>query len=142
MGENTSAARPLWIALAIIAWFNLLSAIAGMIGLSVGGGLGLPMEWLEGTGFTTYFWPGLFLGLVVGGVQAVALIAQHRRYRAAWGLQAAAGLVMMGWIFGEIAIILVWSPLHGLYFATGTLQVVLAVLLLGAAPRPFWSREA
>jgi hypothetical protein len=35
---------------------------------------------------------------------------------------------------------LVWSPLHGIYFATGLVQTILAVLALGAWPRPFLAR--
>lgn len=132
--------RALRVALLVVAWFNLVSAMAGMIGLTVGGGMGLPLRWLDGTPFATYFWPGIILGVVVGGMQALAVIAQCRRYALAWGLQAAAGLVMMIWIFVELAMLLVWSPLHGIYFATGLLQTVLAVLALGAWPRPFLSR--
>jgi len=48
---------------------------------------------------------------------------------------------MMIWIFVEIAIMLVWSPLHGIYFATGLVQTVLAVLALGARPHPFLARD-
>ncbi|WP_454111719.1 hypothetical protein [Microbacterium aurum] len=81
------------------------------------------------------------LGVVVGGAQALALVAHHGRYALAPGLHAAAGLVMMSWIFIEISLLLVWSPLHGLYFATGLVQVVSAVLALGAWPRPFLARE-
>lgn len=132
--------RPLRIVLAVIAWFNLVSALVGMVGLTIGGGLGIPLEWLDGSIFDSYFWPGVILGLVVGGAQALALIAQYARYRLAWGLHAAAGLVMMIWIFVEIAVMLVWSPLHGIYFVAGLLQVVVAVLALGAWPRPFLSR--
>lgn len=36
---------------------------------------------------------------------------------------------------------LVWSPLHGFYFAAGVLQIVIAVLALGAWPRPLLRRE-
>ncbi|UIN30466.1 hypothetical protein [Microbacterium binotii] len=132
--------RALRVTLLVVAWFNLASALAGMIGLTAGGGMGLPLEWLDGTPFATYFWPGIILGVVVGGMQALAVVAQHRRYALAWGLQAAAGLVMMIWIFVELAMLLVWSPLHGIYFATGLLQTVLAVLALGAWPRPFLAR--
>ncbi|MDY0829726.1 hypothetical protein SK224_11405 [Microbacterium sp. BG28] len=132
--------RALRVTLLVVAWFNLVSAVAGMIGLTAGGGIGVPLGWLEGTPFTTYFWPGVILGVVVGGMQALAVIAQYRRYALAWGLQAAAGLVMMIWIFVELAMLLVWSPLHGIYFGTGLLQTVLAVLALGAWPRPLLSR--
>lgn len=134
--------RALRVALAVVAWFSLVSALAGMIGLTLGGGMGIPLEWIEGTVFDSYLWPGVILGVVVGGAQALALVAQYRRYRLAWGLHAAAGIVMMSWIFIEIALMLVWSPLHGIYFAAGLVQTVLAVLALGAWPRPFLARSA
>ena len=133
--------RPLRIALASTAVFNLVSALAGMVGLTIGGGMGIPMEWIEGSAFDSYVWPGVILGVVVGGVQALALVAQFGRFGLAPGMHAAAGLTMMIWIFVEIAIMLVWSPLHGIYFATGLIQTVLAVLALGAWPHPFLARE-
>lgn len=132
--------RALRVTLLVVAGFNLASAVAGMIGLTVGGGMGLPLEWLDGTPFASYAWPGVILGVVVGGMQALAVIAQYRRYALVWGLHVAAGLVMMIWIVVELAMLLVWSPLHGIYFGTGLVQTVLAVLALGAWPRPFLSR--
>ena len=128
------------IVLSVVAWFNLLSALAGMGGL-IFGGLGLPLQWLEGSIFTSYLWPGVILGVVVGGVQALALAAQYGRYQLACGLHAAAGLTMMIWIFVEIAIVLAWSPLHGIYFTTGLIQTVIAVLALRAWPHPFLRRS-
>ena len=107
-----------------------------MAGLTVGGGIGLPPEWIEGTIFRSYFWPGVILGVIVGGVQAAALLAQYRRLALTWGIHAAAGLTMMIWIFVEIAVVLVWSPLQGIYFTTGLIQTILAVLALDAWPRP------
>lgn len=141
MSPVSSPSRALRIGLYVTAWLNLISALVGMVGLTVGGGLGIPLEWLEGSIFTSYFWPGVILGVVVGGIQAAALAAQYGRYRLAWGLHAAAGLTMMIWIFVEIAIMLVWSPLHGIYFATGLIQSILAVLALGAWPHPFLRRD-
>ena len=135
------AARWTRIALQVIAWFSFLSSLAGMTGLTWGNGMGFPLEWIEGSPFDSYFWPGMILGVVVGGAQALALAAQYARLDLAWGLHAAAGLVMMIWIFVEIAIMLVWSPLHGIYFVAGLIQVVLAVLALGAWPQPFLHRR-
>ncbi|MCC2032515.1 hypothetical protein [Microbacterium allomyrinae] len=139
---TTAPARWTRIALQSVGWFSLVSALAGMAGLTGGGGMGLPLEWLDGSVFTSYFWPGTILGVVVGGAQALALAAQYARLDVAWGLHAAAGLVMMIWIFIEIAIMLVWSPLHGIFFVTGLVQVIVAVLALGAWPRPFLRRRA
>ena len=128
------------ISLQVVAWFNLASALLGMAGLTLGF-MPIPTEWIEGSVFTSYVWPGVILGVVVGGSQALALAAQYGRYRLAAGMHAAAGLIMMIWIFVEIAIMLVWSPLHGIYFATGLIQTTLAVLALGAWPRPFLARS-
>ncbi len=76
MQPASAPSRALRTGLAIFAWFSLLSALAGMIGLTVGGGFGLPSEWLAGSVFTSYFWPGVILGVVVGGVQILALAAE------------------------------------------------------------------
>ncbi|CAN7434244.1 hypothetical protein LJR045_002816 [Microbacterium sp. LjRoot45] len=136
----SAVSRGVRAGLLAVAWFQAVSALVGCAGLTFGGGLGIPLEWLEATPFDSYVWPGIVLGVVVGGAQAVALGAHHARYRLAWGLHAAAGIVMMVWIFVEISLLLVWSPLHGVYFVTGTVQVVLAVIALGAWPHPFLSR--
>ncbi|MFJ2504346.1 hypothetical protein [Microbacterium sp. NPDC087592] len=136
-----STPRALRVALAAVAAINLVSALIGMVGLTVGGGMGLPPEWLEGSVFHSYVWPGIILGIVVGGMQALALVAQFGRFALAWGLHAAAGLTMMIWIFVEIAVLLEWSPLHGIFFATSLVQTVLAVLALGARPRPLFARD-
>lgn len=133
-------ARGWRIALATVAWFNLVSALIGLVGLTAGGGMGLPLEALEGSPFTSYAWPGVILGVVVGGVQALALVAQYGRFRVAWGLHAAAGLVMVIWIFVELAILREWSLLQGVYFVTGVVQTTLAVLALGAWPHPLFAR--
>lgn len=133
-------ARALRVSLVVVGAFTLVSALVGMVGLTLGGGMGLPPEWLDGTVFTSWVVPGVLLGVLVGGTQALALLAQFGRRRVAWGLHAAAGLVLLVWIFVELAILLEWSPLHGVFFAAGALQTALAVLALGAWPTPFLAR--
>ena len=76
----------------------------------------------------------------MGGSHALALLATRGRYRLASGVSAAAGLVMMTWVFVEVAMMLVWSPLQGVYFAAGLVQVSLAILTLGAWPSPLLQR--
>ncbi|HYP73887.1 MAG TPA: hypothetical protein VEP72_07310 [Microbacterium sp.] len=128
-------------ALIAVAGFHLVSALIGAVGLTAFGGMGVPLRWLDGTPFTSYFWPGVILGVVVGGSQALVLFFLLGRYRLGGGASAAAGLIMMIWIFVEVGLMLVWSPLHGVFFVTGTVQVVLAVLALGAWPSPLFARE-
>lgn len=135
------APRGIRTSLAIMGWFQALSCLIGAVLGVLFDGAGVPHAWLEGTPFDSFVIPALILGVVVGGAQALAVAAQHARLRIAPGMHAAAGLVMMTWIFAEIAILRVWSPLQGVYFATGLVQVALAVLALGGRPSPFLARD-
>ncbi|PRI11375.1 hypothetical protein B4915_10210 [Leucobacter massiliensis] len=103
--------------------------------------MGMPLEWLDGSPFTSYLWPGIILGVVVGGSQAVALLAQWRGFALARGAHIAAGLVMTIWIFVELLIIPGRSPLHTIYFTAGAVQIVLGTLALAAWPHPLLARE-
>lgn len=145
MGMPTPSDAPRWVraSLLSVALFNLLSAIAGAWGLISGGivALGLPLELLHGTPFDSYFWPGVILLVVVGGTQLAAVWAQLRHLHLSWGLHAVAGFGMQIWIFVEIALLLEFSVLHAIYFAAGSLQLILTFLALGIWPRPFWGRE-
>ena len=122
-------------ALIVLAVVQAVSAIGGALAMVFGDGAGFDESWLDPTPFTSYQWPGVILAVVVGGTQVLAVIAQLRRRHLAWELHAAAGLVMLIWIFVELAMMMEWFVLQGVMFATGTLQVVLAVLALGAWPR-------
>ena len=133
--------RALRAALLVLAVVNAVSALAGMAGLILGDGMGLPRSALAATPFDSWVWPAIILGVVVGGAQLLAAVAQVRRLSLAWGLHAASGLVLVIWTFVEVAMLLVWSPLQGVFFGLGVVQVVLAVLALGAWPRPALRRE-
>lgn len=135
-------ARWVRVALVVIASFHLISAIGGAWGLMSGGivAMGLPLSLLDGSIFDSYFWPGVILGVVIGGTQLIALVAQYARLSLTWGLHAVAGFGLMIWIFVETGIIRGLSPLQFIYFGTGLLQCVLVLLALGVWPRPFWGR--
>lgn len=141
----TGSHSPTWmrVTLLVVTWFNLVTALIGAVGLASGGmpALGLPLDLLDGSGFDDYLWPGIILGIVVGGTQLAPLIAHRMRYAAAWGLFAVAGFGMMIWIFIETGIIGGQSPLQILYFSTGLAQCVLVLLILGAWPRPLLRRD-
>ncbi|EFV93024.1 hypothetical protein ES5_02896 [Dietzia cinnamea P4] len=117
-----------------VGGFNALSAIGGGIGLLTPGSMGLPVDVIAGSGFTSYFWPAILLIVVIGGTQLLAVIAEVRRAATALFWAAFAGFAMIIWIFVELAVMGGFSALHGIYFATGTLQLVLVFALLGIAP--------
>lgn len=115
----------------IIAGFNALSAVSGGIGMLVTGGLGMPMEALEGSPFTSFALPALVLIAVVGGTQSLATGPLIARRESALLWSGVAGLGMLIWIFVETVVIRGGSWLQVLYFATGTLQIALVLALLG-----------
>ncbi|WP_233199612.1 hypothetical protein [Cryobacterium sp. N22] len=131
-----------WLALLVVGWFNLVSAVGGGLGLMVGDGMGMPMSWLAGTPFDSYMIPGLILLVVIGGTQTLAVLGQHGRqpwYPAAAGV---AGFGMIIWVYVEVALLPVYSFLHTLYFTTGTLQLIVLLLFLGILPASARGRSA
>jgi hypothetical protein len=128
-------------ALAFVDGFAALSAIGGGYAVMVGAvnpGISLamrPFGWL----ISDYFVAGEILVLVTGGTALAALIATLFSPTVGGGFSAAAGLVMMGWIMGEVVILGLGSWLQVLYFAVGVAMLGLALLaespVQGAAKR-------
>jgi hypothetical protein len=94
------------------------SALIGADGLvavtAIGGGLALagglegsrfPIDWLTGTPFASYLEPGLILAVFVGGSAAMATIVTVRSPSTGGWASVVAGLVLFGWILGEIGIL-------------------------------------
>ena len=113
--------------------FGALNAFGGgYYGLS--GAEGVPTEWLEGSPFPDYFVPSLILLVVVGGSLLMAAIAVVAGLRIARLSASAAGLVLLGWLVAQLAIIGYVSWMQPTTAIAGVL-----VLLLGALLPP--SRE-
>ena len=123
----------LWVAIAL-AVFNALSAVAGGGGALLTGGFGAPQSMLENSPFTSFVLPALILLVVVGGTQATAAIQLIRRAPSSLLWNAVAGFGMIIWITTEVMMILGFSWLQVLYFATGVLQLALTFGLLGIVP--------
>ena len=117
-----------------IGAFNALSAVGGGIGLLTPGSMGIPLYVIEGSVFPDFTWPAILLIVVIGGTQALAVVAELRRAKSAHFLSALAGVAMLIFIFVELAIMGGFSILHGIYFATGLAQVSLVLALLDVLP--------
>lgn len=117
-----------------LAMFSAVSAVGGAIGLLLPGSLGVPLFVLDGSVFTDFVAPALILGIVVGGTQVAASVAELRRAPLAPFWSAFAGFTMAIFIFVELAIMRGFSILHGIYFTTGLAQIALVVALLGVLP--------
>lgn len=86
-----------------LAFIALNAFGGGIYGLS--GAKAIPVEWLEGTPFRTYLIPSLILFAIVGGSCLLASIAVFARWAQARVLAFVAGVVLVGWISVQFAMI-------------------------------------
>jgi hypothetical protein len=132
------------VLLLVLTAFCMVSAIAGFLFLGPGGAVGWPLEFLEGTPFDSYLWPGLILLLVVGGSQLLAfvLLAMRRTSAPVW--TAVAGFAMVIWIIAEQLLFQVpdvsgdWillPVLQVVYSAVGLAELGCVLALLGLFDR-------
>lgn len=116
-------------ALVVVDLVAALSAVVGGIAVAVGW-IEFPAEWLEGTPFTGYTIPALVLCLVVGGSAVLATVVTLHRADVGAAASAVAGVVMMGWIVGEVAMLGphgAYTWLQPAYFAVGLAMAALAL---------------
>jgi hypothetical protein len=117
--------------------FGALNAFAGgFYGLS--GAKGVPTEWLEGSPFSDYTFPSVFLLAVVGGSFLVAAVAVFAHSRIARASALTAGTVVLAWIVVQVAIIGYVSWMQPATAISGLLVLLLAWVLPkpGASPYP------
>jgi len=107
-----------------------LTAVPGGVALALGAeDQRFPTAWLRGTPFRTYRVPGALLSGLVGGSAALAAVQLVRRGDAGARWSVPAGLILMGWIGGEI--LLLDQPDPGSPVELGYLAAGLAMTGLG-----------
>jgi peptidoglycan/LPS O-acetylase OafA/YrhL len=63
---------------------------------------GVPLELLQGSPFSDYFIPGLFLFIAVGGSLLLASIAIFARWKQARNLSFAAVAIVLAWLAVQV----------------------------------------
>lgn len=121
------------VSLGLLLAFAAMNAFAGGV-YALSGAPGVPTAWLAGSPFRSYFVPGMFLLVVVGGSFAVASVAVFARTRFARPTAAAAGLLVLLWLAVQVAIIGYASWMQPTTAAAGVLVLWLA-RRLPVAPR-------
>jgi hypothetical protein len=100
--------------------FVALSAGGGGISLMAGlEGERFPPALLKGTPFSSYLIPGLILAVAVGGSAAVAAVVLLSDRGAGVTASMLAGLILMGWIAGEMLLLRQPSWIEAFFFAAG-----------------------
>ena len=108
----------------LLLLFNAIGALYGgwhLITHPDGSSILLPIEFLRGTMFTTYFIPGLILFCCNGLFDLIVCLAIFKRYKFYPELIMLAGIVLTGWLVIQILIIQI------LYF----LQYILGAVGIG-----------
>ncbi len=113
--------------LLVLFGFVTLNAVYGGIGLMING-MGMPAEWLAATPFASWVLPGVALLALVAVPQAAALVlvARDRPDADRWAMWA--GVVLMGWIVVQVAILGRFFFLQPVIFTFGAVEAGLAAL--------------
>jgi hypothetical protein len=101
-----SASEPMRVryVLGCLLAFGAINAVGGGIyGLS--GAEGIPVQWLEGSPFASYYLPSLILLVVVGGSLLAATLAVFANARIARASAVSAGVILLAWILVQVGII-------------------------------------
>lgn len=105
-----------------------INAIGGGI-YGMAGAKDIPAEWLDGSPFSGYFIPSLFLFVVIGGSCLVSAMLVFGRRHMARQSSFFCGILLLAWIMIQLYIIGYVSLLQPAIAASGILILVLAKLL-------------
>ena len=121
--------------LAILLLFTgVISVISGAVMIATNG-MGMPLEWLDGTAFSSYLAPGLILLIVIAGVATLAGIFLIKKKKGALEAAAASGFGLLIWLFTEMYVLEKMGShfLHAIIF-TEALAILMAVMILLKLP--------
>lgn len=121
--------------LGILQVFIGLGAVGGGLALVLepsGSSLGIPLEILDSSPFSTFLVPGIVLLIVNGFGSLVGAMASFKRYWRAGEIAMGLGLFLAAWIVFQVYWFAGFHWLHSLYLGIGLLELVLGWMLRGA----------
>lgn len=114
-------------ALIAVEVFVAGGAVFGGIGL-IADTLGMQADWLSGTPFSSWVWPGIFLLLIVAVPMVIAAIGEWSRQGWAYAVSLMAGAALVGWIVAQWLVIGKYFFLQPTMLGAGLLVLLLAWL--------------
>lgn len=139
---RAGAARRQWPTIAL----ELLVAAAALYGgiglawdLVADNAIGMSQEWLDGTPFTSWVLPGVFLLAVVAVPTGAAAVLELRRSPWAGAASVVAGAAQVGWIAVQLAVMQRYFVLQPVMIGAGL--AVMALALWASRHRPLVPRR-
>ena len=132
MAATPGKNKRLVIGLGALQVFIGLGAVGGGLGLILdpsGSNLGIPLELLKGTPFSSFLVPGIVLLAVNGFGSLIGASATFKRHRRAGEIAMALGFFLVAWILIQIYWFSSFHWLHVLYLGLGLLELALGWLL-------------
>lgn len=122
---------------------SIIGTLLGIMALNAfGGGVygvmgaeGIPLAWLHGSPFTSYFIPSLILFVIVGGFSLAASIAVFTHSRHAHRLVTATVAIIFIWIGVQVTVIGYVSWMQPAVAITAFIILILALVPTGVLHR-------
>jgi hypothetical protein len=111
-----------------------LAAIFGVVGLISNNAIHMEAEWLDGTPFNSWVWPGIFLLIVVALPMALAAVAEIGHNTLAYPTSLVAGAAQMAWIIVQWAVMQRYFFLQPVMLVAGSVVIALAWLTHRGTP--------
>ena len=90
-----------------------------------GSNMGLSLDLLQYSSFSNFFIPGLILFIANGILSGIVFILTLIKYKNAYKFILAQGILLSGWIFGQILILRMIHPMHFVLGAAGVFLIYL-----------------
>jgi hypothetical protein len=125
---NLISLKHIRILLGILLLVVAINAFGGGI-YGMAGAKDVPSEWLDGSPFSSYFIPSLFLFVVIGGSCMLTAMMVFSRKPFARKASYLCGLLMLTWIIVQVAMIGYVSWLQPAIAISGVITLLMAKIL-------------
>ena len=124
--EKSNVRKKVYFGLGALQAFISLGALGGgfmLVRDPSGSALGIPLSLLEGSPFSDFLIPGIFLLAVNGAGSMIGAGFSFTRRRYAQEIAIILGAILVAWIVIQVIIIRSFSWLHVLYFILGVVEL-------------------
>jgi hypothetical protein len=124
MNKQIVSAKSFNYSLGVLLLFVALNAFGGGY-YAMAGAVGVPVEWLKGSPFHSYYFPGLILFIIVGGSALFAGILVLKRRPIARKAAFFCGILVVLWLAIQLSVI---GYVSWMQPATGAVALIILLL--------------